>query len=60
MLNAASTTVDSFTYTSALAGTDGASMNRNPDANPSGTFVLHTTLSTLLSSAGMKPNGTAY
>jgi chitodextrinase len=55
-----STTINSFTYSSTLAGTDGVSMNRSPDASATGTFVLHTTLSTLQSSGGMRPNGTAY
>jgi chitodextrinase len=54
------TTVDSFTYTSALSGTDGVSMNRNPDATATGTFVLHTTLSSLKASGGTRANGTAF
>ncbi len=41
------TTINSFTYSSSLAGTDGVSMNRSPDASATGTFVLHTTVSTL-------------
>lgn len=54
------TTVNSFAYTSTLAGTDGVSMNRSPDASASGTFVLHTSLSTLQSSGGKRVNGTAF
>ena len=52
-------TKGSFTYTSTLAGTDGVSMNRSPDAS-TGSFVLHTTLSSLQSSAGTRVNGTAF
>jgi endonuclease/exonuclease/phosphatase family metal-dependent hydrolase len=51
---------NSFAYTSALAGTDGVSMNRSPDASATGSFVLHTTLSSLQSSAGKRVNGTAF
>ena len=58
--NASSKTVTSYTYASSLASTDGVSMNRSPDASASGTFVLHTSLSTLKSSGGKRPNGTAY
>jgi hypothetical protein len=35
-------------------------MNRNPDGSASGTFVLHTSLSTSLSSPGRRTNGTAF
>ncbi|MEO7736261.1 MAG: lamin tail domain-containing protein [Kofleriaceae bacterium] len=52
--------VDSVTYTSALSGTDGVSMNRSPDGSATGTFVLHTTLSSAPRSAGMRSNGTAF
>jgi hypothetical protein len=55
-----STTINSFTYGSSLAGTDGVSMNRSPDASATGAFVLHTTLSTLKSSGGKRVNGTAF
>jgi beta-lactamase superfamily II metal-dependent hydrolase len=54
------TTINSFSYGSALAGTDGVSMNRSPDASDTGTFVLHTALSTLQSSGGKRANGTAF
>jgi endonuclease/exonuclease/phosphatase family metal-dependent hydrolase len=54
------TVKDSFTYTSSLSGTDGVSMNRSPDASATGTFVLHTTLSSLASSGGKRVNGTAF
>jgi endonuclease/exonuclease/phosphatase family metal-dependent hydrolase len=52
-------TKNSYTYSSTLAGTDGVSMNRSPDAT-TGSFVLHTTLSSLQSSAGKRVNGTAF
>jgi endonuclease/exonuclease/phosphatase family metal-dependent hydrolase len=52
--------VDGFTYPAALAAVDGVSMNRSPDANPSGTFVLHNTLSVAPTSPGKRPNGTAF
>jgi endonuclease/exonuclease/phosphatase family metal-dependent hydrolase len=54
------TTVTSYTYPSSLSGTDGVSMNRNPDATATGSFVLHTALGSLTSSAGKRANGTAY
>jgi endonuclease/exonuclease/phosphatase family metal-dependent hydrolase len=53
-------TKNSFAYGSALAGTDGVSMNRSPDASASGSFVLHTTLSALQSSAGVRASGAAF
>jgi hypothetical protein len=57
--NSAGTTVDSFAYPSSLAATDGVSMNRNPDGS-TGSFVLHTTLSSLTSSAGKRVTGLAF
>jgi hypothetical protein len=54
------TTINSFTYTSSLAGTDGVSMNRSPDTSATGGFVLHTAVSSLTSSGGKRANGTAY
>jgi hypothetical protein len=48
------------TYTSALSGTDGVSMNRSPDGDPAGTFVLHTALSASPSSPGTRIDGTAF
>ena len=50
---------NSYAYSSTLAGTDGVSMNRSPDAT-AGSFVLHTTLGALQSSAGTRVNGTAF
>ncbi|WNG53693.1 endonuclease [Archangium gephyra] len=58
--NASGTTVDSTTYSSSLAGTDGVSMNRSPDVTSGATFVLHTTLSSSTTSPGKRANGTAY
>jgi endonuclease/exonuclease/phosphatase family metal-dependent hydrolase len=57
--NAAGTTVNSYTYTSSLAGTDGVSMNRSPDVTGT-SFVLHTSLAGTASSPGMRANGTAF
>ena len=53
-------TVDTVSYTSALSGTDGVSMNRSPDGDPAGKFVLHNTLSASLSSPGTRFDGTAF
>jgi PKD repeat protein len=58
--NAAATVVNQFTYTSALSSTDGVSMNRSPDTSPTGSFVLHTTLSSLQSSIGKRVDGSAF
>jgi hypothetical protein len=54
------TVVDAFTYGAALAGQDGVSMNRNPDGSATGSFVLHTSLSTRAASPGTRANGTAF
>lgn len=53
-------TVDSVTYGSALAGTDGVAMNRSPDGDPAGTFVLHTALSASQRSPGTRVSGAAF
>jgi endonuclease/exonuclease/phosphatase family metal-dependent hydrolase len=58
--DASSSNVDGFTYSSLLASTDGVSMNRSPDADAAGTFVLHTSLAAAASSAGKHPNGSAF
>lgn len=52
--------LDSFTYTTALTGADGVSMNRDPDASAAGAFVLHTELSTSSASPGRRANGTSF
>jgi endonuclease/exonuclease/phosphatase family metal-dependent hydrolase len=58
--NSVGTVQDSLTYGSALSGTDGVSMNRNPDGNASGAFVLHTQLSALSRSPGTRSSGSAW
>jgi hypothetical protein len=58
--NAGSTNVATYTYPSSLAGTDGVSMNRSPDTSATGSFVLHTTLSSLKSSPSARVSGTAF
>ncbi len=58
--NANRKTVTSYTYPGSLAGVDGVSMNRNPDASASGTFVLHTSISTRSTSPGTRTNGSAF
>ncbi len=57
--NGSGAIVDSFAYPSSLAGTDGVSMNRSPDGS-TGSFVLHTSLSSLASSGGKRANGTDW
>jgi endonuclease/exonuclease/phosphatase family metal-dependent hydrolase len=58
--NGSGVTQNSFTYPSSLASTDGVSMNRSPDASATGTFVVHTAVSSLSSSAGKRASGTAF
>ena len=55
-----SAVVDSVTYTSTLAASDGVSMNRSPDGDPSGAFVLHTTLAATPRSPGTRVSGAAF
>jgi endonuclease/exonuclease/phosphatase family metal-dependent hydrolase len=52
--------VDSVTYTSALASADGVSMNRSPDGDPTGAFVLHTALSASPRSPGVRVSGASF
>lgn len=52
--------MDSFSYPSSLSSSDGVSMNRNPDASATGTFVLHTALAVASSSPGKRVNGSAF
>lgn len=54
------TVASQYTYASSLASQDGVSMNRSPDGNASGGFVLHNTLVSAASSAGKRANGTAW
>jgi endonuclease/exonuclease/phosphatase family metal-dependent hydrolase len=58
--NSAGTAVDTATLSSALCGTDGVSANRSPDGSNTGTFVLHTALSSSGYSPGNRTNGTAF
>ena len=58
--NASGTAVDTATLASSLAGTDGVSANRSPDASVSGSFVLHTSVSSLSSSPGERASGLAF
>ncbi len=53
-------TVDRVSYTSALASVDAVSMNRKPDGDPAGSFVLHTTLSSQSSSPGTRVDGSGF
>ena len=49
--------IDSVTYTSTI---EGVSINRDPDGNAAGAFVLHNVLSTVLTSPGTRVNGLAF
>jgi len=60
LADAAGGVLDSFAYTTALTGTDGVSMNRNPDASALGAFVPHTNLTTAPASPGRHANGAAF
>jgi endonuclease/exonuclease/phosphatase family metal-dependent hydrolase len=51
---------NSFAYTSGLAGTDGVSLNRAPDGAAAGAFVLHTSISSSPSSAGVRASGAPW
>jgi hypothetical protein len=51
-------TVDSVAY--AKSQPDGVSLNRSPDGDPTGAFVLHTTLSALPRSPGTRVNGASF
>ncbi|MCY1043035.1 lamin tail domain-containing protein [Corallococcus sp. bb12-1] len=58
--SASGTAVDTVTFASGLAGTDGVSANRSPDASDTAGFVLHTALAGTGSSPGKRANGSAY
>lgn len=60
ILRNGTTTVSSYTYSSALSGTDGVSMNRSPDLGATAGFVLHTALGSLKSSPGKRASGLAF
>ncbi|RYZ41192.1 MAG: endonuclease [Myxococcaceae bacterium] len=58
--SASGATVDSVVFASGLAGTDGVSANRGPDASDTASFVLHTAVGSTSSSPGKRANGSAY
>jgi endonuclease/exonuclease/phosphatase family metal-dependent hydrolase len=58
--NNSGATIQTFTYSSALAGTDGVSMNRSPDGAAAGAFALHTSISSLQSSPGVRASGAPW
>jgi lamin tail-like protein len=53
-------TVNAYTYSATQASKDGVSINRDPDATSTGSFVFHTALSTLGASPGTRVDGTAF
>ncbi|MGE6757984.1 lamin tail domain-containing protein [Corallococcus interemptor] len=58
--NNTGTVVDTATFASSLSGTDGVSANRSPDTSSTGSFVLHTGVSSLTSSPGKRASGAAF
>jgi len=60
LYDASGNAIDGFTYPSSLSGTDGVSMNLDPDATASGSFVLHTAVSALSSSPCARTSGAAF
>lgn len=58
--DAAGATVQSMTYTSSQASSDGVSINRSPDGSATGAWVKHDTISTLTRSPGQRADGTVY
>jgi hypothetical protein len=52
--------VDTFTYGSALAVNDGVSMNRSPDMDQAGAWVLHTAIVAAPSSPAKKASGSDF
>lgn len=48
------------TYGSNLSSDDGVSMNLSPEGTASGQYVLHTALSPLASSPGVRASGAAW
>lgn len=58
--DAAGASVDSFAYPATLSAADGVSMNRSPDGDPAGMFVLHDTLGALPASPGTRASGAAF
>ncbi len=58
-LRSPSAIIDSMTFTAAEA-LDGISVNRNPDGDATGTFVLHNTLAATPISPGVRTTGAAF
>ncbi|MFE5881562.1 lamin tail domain-containing protein [Streptomyces hydrogenans] len=58
--DASGATVQSMTYTSSQANSDGVSINRSPDGSATGSWVKHNTISSLTRSPGQHADGTAY
>ncbi|MEV6332395.1 lamin tail domain-containing protein [Streptomyces sp. NPDC051909] len=54
------TTIQSMTYTSSQANSDGVSINRNPDGSATGDWAKHNTISPLTRSPGQHTDGTTY
>ncbi|HEX8539266.1 MAG TPA: lamin tail domain-containing protein, partial [Cystobacter sp.] len=53
-------TVDAYTYSATQASKDGVSINRDPDATSTGSFVFHTALSPLGASPGTRVDGSSF
>jgi endonuclease/exonuclease/phosphatase family metal-dependent hydrolase len=58
--DASGAAVDSLAYAADLAALDGVSMNRSPDGQAGGSLALHTTLSGLKASPGVRADGSAF
>ncbi|MEV6594178.1 lamin tail domain-containing protein [Streptomyces acidicola] len=58
--DSAGTTIQSMSYSSSLANTDGVSINRSPDLSATGAWVKHNTISSLPRSLGQHADGTVY
>ncbi|MFE5594237.1 lamin tail domain-containing protein [Streptomyces sp. NPDC056549] len=58
--DSAGATVQSTTYSSSQASSDGVSINRSPDGSATGGWVKHNTISSLPSSPGQRADGTTY
>ncbi|MGW8356872.1 lamin tail domain-containing protein [Streptomyces wedmorensis] len=58
--DSAGATVQSMSYTSSQANSDGVSINRSPDGSATGGWVKHNTISSLSSSPGQRADGTVY
>jgi hypothetical protein len=58
--DSAAATVQSMSYTSSQANSDGVSINRSPDGSATGAWVRHNTISSLPRSPGQHADGTVY